>query len=148
MTYLRRPFFSYGSLDALYPGQEPESPRDRRIVEVSDHLAGDGKRYRYVVGSRRVIELSFRWQDDALVTQWLQFWDAVKGGAKFIYYDDDSVPKAGSSTIAGSSTVAGKTSSGSAVVAVEAVMDSTEFVAEQEDVDGYSRVSVTIREAA
>jgi len=146
MTHLIKAFINYGGLQGLYPNVPEEGPQDARIVERNDFISANGQRVSYTIGSRRIYSVTFPWQTDALKAEWLTFWDAVKGGAVFQYYDDDSIPIAGTGTIASTTLIAGSTSASDAVVMINMRIENTEFLIEQGEVSGYWTVSLQMRE--
>jgi hypothetical protein len=146
MTHLIKPLINYAG-GGIQPGVAEENTVDRKAVERHDHVSANGKRQSYLVGSRTFRETTFRWQDSTQKTAWESFWTAVKGGQTFQYYDDDSIPIAGSSTIASTTLIAGSTSDSDAVVTTNMVLENTELTFDEEEVYGYWSVTLQMREA-
>jgi hypothetical protein len=97
---LFQPFFSYNNnFSYFYPSIGLETPTTTQWAgERYDHIAGSGNQFSYFVGDRDVKRVSFAWQTNAQLTEWLAWWDAVKDGSEFVYHDDDSYTLSGTGT--------------------------------------------------
>lgn len=147
MAYLIKPFFSYGAT-GLKPGVDEEDPRTPRGVERFKHVAANGRVITYKVGRRKFIEVTFRWQDQTLKTEWETFFDAVDSGQRFVYYDDDTVKFAAASGVDASAFPpgAGQPTDGTAVAQTWVTMESEDLDFIQEEIDGYWSVTIRMRE--
>ncbi len=146
MTHLIKAFINFSG-GGILPGVAEENVIESKAVERNDQISSSGKRQSYLVGSRAFREVTFRWQDATKKALWETFWDAVKDGSVYRYYDDDSTPIAGTSTIAATTLIAGSTAGTAALVTTNMVLENIEMVFDEEEIYGYWSVTIRQREA-
>ena len=140
-----QPFFEYSGATAwLYPEVGRENYRAPKQVERYDHISANGSKLSYNVGSREFIDVTFPWQSDAKLVEWITFWDAVSDGSEFVYGNDDSLPQCGGGEVSGT-PVTGTPASGGTYSPVTVTLEDTEFNPEPAEIDGYWTVTVRMR---
>ncbi len=143
---LQRPYLVYNhGQDVLFPHIPAEDYREPKQSERFDHVAANGRTLSYFVGARSFIEATFPWQSDALLVQWKDWWTSVQDGSPFYYSTIDSVPICGDGTLCngGAKIGLGDTATSQDILVK---VDMVEFVPEREEVYGYWRVTVRMRE--
>ena len=144
--HLRKPFFVYNwDADYFYPDTPGENITDTEGVDRFDHIAADGTKLSYYVGPRTFRDVSFRWISDAKKTEFLTFWAAVKGGAKFRYASDDTVRKLGTGTL-GDLYILGQDIDGVTISSTYYTAENTELVFTEDEVWGRWTTNLRMRE--
>ncbi len=146
VTHLVKPFFNTMG-GGILPDVAEENTVETKAVERHDQIAASGKRQSYLVGSRAFRDVTYRWQDSTQKALWETFWDAVKDGTIYQYYDDDTTPIAGTSTIASTTLIAGSTTGTAALTTTDMVIENTELIFDEEEIYGYWSVTIRQREA-
>lgn len=148
MGWFIKPFFGYNNNeDYLYPGEGRENYREPKQVERFDHVSANGQKVSYYVGGRDFIEVTIPWQTDAQLVEWQTMWDTISQGDEFSYHTDDSIPICGDGTISGDGTICGDPASGDTYTMTTVTLEDTEFNPEPEEIDGYWRMTIRMREA-
>jgi hypothetical protein len=155
--YIKAPFLQFqssGTITGVFPSVDEENPMVHDGVEALDNVSASGKRLRYVVGDRKITEVTFRWQSDGTTgdstdtkTDWETWWAAVKAGETFQYYDDDTVTMFDTTTTFDTTLIYGDNDAANAVGMTNMVTDDTEFLPTQEEVEGYWQITIRMREA-
>jgi hypothetical protein len=138
--------FQYGAFQILRPGVARAGWREPLGNDQRVHVAADGTVLTYDVGEREFIEITFEWQTDAQKTEWQTFWDYIRTGAQFYFYEDDSYYLAdGSETADGDIDASELQTAGATHAEYLVVKDQLELDIAESEVYGYWTVSLRMR---